>query len=199
VIVDAGAGAIFNSSQHLGALTANGTVAVTPGGAKVLVLTDLSIGAAGKLDLADNDLVVNYGLTSPLGSLTGGVYDGIAGLIATGRNGGSWDGLGGIVSSSATSINALGVGEASAILGPSGGMFSGESVDGSAVLVKFTYGGDATLDGKVNIDDYTKIDSGTAAGINMWVNGDFNFDGKINIDDYVLIDGIVSLQGGVVL
>jgi hypothetical protein len=195
VIVDAAAGAVFDSSQHIGTLTANGPVSITPGGPKVLVVTGLTIGAAGTLDLGDNDLVVDYGTTSPLGSLTGGAYDGIAGMIATGRNGGSWDGLGGIGFSSPSAIYTLGVAEASEILGGTGGMFGSESVDGSAVLVKFTYAGDANLDGKINIDDYTRIDSGLAASINMWTNGDFNFDGKLNIDDYVLIDGIVGVQG----
>jgi hypothetical protein len=61
----------------------------------------------------------------------------------------------------------------------------------------FTYGGDANLDGKINIDDYGLIDShvgqsGTACG---WHNGDFNYDGKINIDDYGIIDANIGAQG----
>jgi len=64
-------------------------------------------------------------------------------------------------------------------------------VDGTAVLVKFTYAGDATLDGKINIDDYTRIDTGIANGLTSWSNGDFNYDGKINIDDYTIIDANV--------
>jgi len=62
----------------------------------------------------------------------------------------------------------------------------------------FTYGGDATLDGKINIDDYVKIDSGIASGLTGWANGDFNYDGKVNIDDYTtVIDANIGNQSGV--
>jgi hypothetical protein len=59
--------------------------------------------------------------------------------------------------------------------------------------VKYTYVGDATLDGKINIDDYTRIDSGIPTNLTGWWNGDFNYDGKINIDDYTLIDSNVGI------
>ena len=76
-------------------------------------------------------------------------------------------------------------------------MDNGQAVDSTSVLVKFTYAGDANLDGTINIDDYGRIDSsvsqsGTVFG---WFNGDFNYDGKIDIDDYGIIDGNVSEQG----
>jgi hypothetical protein len=60
----------------------------------------------------------------------------------------------------------------------------------------YTYGGDANLDGKINIDDYVRIDNGIASGLTGWVNGDFNYDGKINIDDYsTSIDVNIGNQG----
>ncbi len=60
----------------------------------------------------------------------------------------------------------------------------------------YTYGGDATLDGKINVDDYIRIDSGTAAALTGWSNGDFNYDGKANIDDYTsFIDANIATQG----
>ena len=69
----------------------------------------------------------------------------------------------------------------------------GQTIDSSTLLTKFTYGGDATLDGKINIDDYVKIDSGIAGGFTGWSNGDFNYDGKVNIDDYItVIDANIS-------
>src|SRR5262249_47438534 len=55
--------------------------------------------------------------------------------------------------------------------------------------------GDANLDGKLNIDDYVRIDTGIAAHTTGWSNGDFNYDGKINIDDYVILDGNIGTQG----
>ena len=75
--------------------------------------------------------------------------------------------------------------------------FRGVSTIGGNVIVAYTYAGDANLDGKINIDDYGRIDgqvsqSGSVWG---WFNGDFNYDGKINIDDYGIIDGAINAQG----
>jgi hypothetical protein len=62
----------------------------------------------------------------------------------------------------------------------------------------YTYGGDANLDGKLNVDDYIKIDTGIASGLTGWSNGDFNYDGKVNIDDYTtVIDANIGNQSGV--
>src|SRR5437667_1886589 len=59
----------------------------------------------------------------------------------------------------------------------------------------YTYGGDANLDGKINVDDYGRIDFAVPLGIAGWANGDFNYDGKINVDDYGIIDFNVGIQG----
>jgi hypothetical protein len=60
----------------------------------------------------------------------------------------------------------------------------------------YTYGGDANLDGKINVDDYGHIDSSVVLpGVSGWFNGDFNYDGKINVDDYGIIDSNVPIQG----
>jgi len=74
-------------------------------------------------------------------------------------------------------------------------VFAGQTVHGADVLVKYTYDGDANLDGKINVDDYGKIDFNIALGSNGWINGDFNYDGKINVDDYGIIDFNVGIQG----
>jgi MYXO-CTERM domain-containing protein len=60
-----------------------------------------------------------------------------------------------------------------------------------------TWGGDANLDGKINIDDYGRIDGnvGQSGSVFGWSKGDFNYDGKINIDDYGIIDGNINRQG----
>src|SRR5207253_2882119 len=73
--------------------------------------------------------------------------------------------------------------------------WAGQTITGSDVLVMYTYGGDANLDGKINIDDYIRIDNGIASGLTGWTNGDFNYDGKINIDDYTsFIDANIGTQ-----
>ena len=199
VIVQAGAMAIFDTVQHLRRLTLNGGNAVAN---DVLVVQELAIDG-GRLDLKDNDLVVDYSAVSPIGTWDGTGYTGVTRLVASGRNFGSWNGIGIISSAAATGPflrYTLGVAEASNILGISAtqtSTFSGQTVDGSSVLVKFTYGGDANLSGRINVDDYGRIDAnvsqnGTVFG---FFNGDFNYDGKINVDDYGLIDGNINTQG----
>jgi hypothetical protein len=59
----------------------------------------------------------------------------------------------------------------------------------------YTYGGDANLDGKLNVDDYGRIDSNIGLGTAGWYNGDFNYDGKVNVDDYGVIDSNIGIQG----
>src|SRR5204863_836413 len=76
-------------------------------------------------------------------------------------------------------------------------LWAGQVITGTDTLVMYTYGGDATLDGKINIDDYIKIDNGIANILTGWSNGDFNYDGKVNIDDYTqFIDANIGTQGG---
>jgi hypothetical protein len=61
----------------------------------------------------------------------------------------------------ASGLTAVGIAEASHVLGISGaqsGVWNSQSVDATALLVMYTYDGDATLDGKINVDDYAIID-----------------------------------------
>jgi hypothetical protein len=194
--IAAGSNVTFNATQHLEGLNVSGTATTSAGGALVLVTKGLTIPAGGQLDLKDNDLVVDWTGTSVIGSWNGSAYTGVTGMIAAGRNGGPaggnpWNGSG-IISSLAQGSDYTTLGIRAPV---AASVFSGQSVDASSVLVKFTYGGDASFDGKLNIDDYTKIDSGIAAGTRGWLNGDFNYDGKVNIDDYVIIDNNVGTQG----
>ena len=198
--VQRGAEARFGSTQHLAALSVVGSAVVLSGGGRKAIITkSLSVSGAGQLDLHDNDLVLDYSLVSPVGTWTGNAYDGIAGLVASGRNGGSWNGRG-IISSMAggpyAGLTTPGVGDASQvlhILGLQTANFDGQIVDASSVIVRYTYLGDATLDGKINIDDYIAIDGGIQHALTGWSNGDFNYDGKINIDDYTLMDAATSV------
>src|SRR4051812_20474166 len=87
----------------------------------------------------------------------------------------------------------LGVAEAADALHLAAGQtatWNGRVVDASSVLVKYTYAGDADLNGKMDGDDYFILDShvaqaGSAFG---WFNGDLDLNGKINGDDYFLLD-----------
>jgi hypothetical protein len=65
------------------------------------------------------------------------------------------------------------------------------------VLAKYSYNGDANFDGRINFDDYFRIDTGYLAqpAKPTYAQGDFNYDGKINFDDYFLIDQSYLGQG----
>jgi hypothetical protein len=164
------------------------------------VLSVGSLSVAGNVDLGDNKLITS----TPVGSWSGSSYDGVTGMIASGRNGGSWDGSG-ITQSASSAGNdhtTLGVARASQVLGISDGeqgTWAGKEVNGSDTLAMYTYGGDANLDGKIDILDYGQIDFNVAGGAATgWYNGDFNYDGKINILDYGIIDFNVGAQGAAI-
>jgi autotransporter-associated beta strand protein len=158
------------------------------------------------LDLADNQLIVTTANQSGTWDSGSSHYTGVSGLVQSARGTGTWNGTTGITSSSAAAnanpklfnIGVVKVGDLHQGLSDSDTTtFAGQTVHGSDTIAMYTYGGDANLDGKINIDDYGLIDShvgqsGTAFG---WHNGDFNYDGKINIDDYGIIDGNIGAQG----
>jgi hypothetical protein len=189
----------LTTTEHLGtfSIASGAVVTLVYGGPKVLVTKDLAIAPGGWLDLDTNDLIVNYPAAapqSPIGSWNGSAYTGLTGQVASGRH--IFSGISAGVSDGHTTM--LGIAESADALhlGPADmGTFSGEPVDATAVLIKFTYGGDATLDGKVNVDDYGRIDFNVGLATRGWYNGDFNLDGKINVDDYGIIDFNVGIQG----
>ncbi len=171
-----------------GVLTTNG-----------LSLAGSSNSWTGKLDLGNNSLVVHGG---DLGTITNQVKQGYAG--------GTWlgSGGGGIISTAAASdplhLTALGVivndNMGSPLYGTNGTIastFGGATPADGDILVKYTYYGDANLDGSVNSADYALIDAGylSAGSLTGWYNGDFNYDGVINGSDYTLIDNAFNMQG----
>jgi hypothetical protein len=151
-----------------------------------LTLAGSSGAWTGKLDLSNNDMIVGNG---NLTTMTNQIKQGYAG--------GAWNGAGGITSSAAglTTNTALGIelnsNGSSALLS----MFDSQPVTSTDVLVKYTYFGDANLDGIVNGSDYTLIDNGFNNKLSGWRNGDFNYDGVVNGDDYTLIDNAFNTQG----
>jgi hypothetical protein len=150
------------------------------------------------LDLSNNDLdVANGNLTN--------LYS----QIGQGFNGGASAGTGGIISSAAlsdtTRLTTLGIIQNSndgaatgtALYGNGAplGLFDGTSPANTDVLIKYTYFGDANLDGKLDGSDYSRIDGAYNTPATGWFNGDFNYDGKINGSDYTLIDNAENRQG----
>jgi len=92
-----------------------------------------------------------------------------------------------------TTLGAMHGSDYTAIRG-AGTLFDGETVNPGAVLVKYTYYGDTDFNGKVNFDDYARIDAGFNAHATSWFTGDFDGNGKINFDDYALIDQAFNAQ-----
>jgi len=196
---------VGNNIRVTGSLdVSGGTLKIAPNStAPCVSFIPGTITSSARFDITDNKVLTK----SPAGTWNGSAYTDITGLVASGRNGNVtplWDGTG-IVTSQATATggnyHSIGVARASDVrpnTATETGLWAGQTITGTDTLVMFTYGGDATLDGKINIDDYVKIDSGIAAGLTGWSNGDFNYDGKVNIDDYTtVIDANVGNQNGV--
>ena len=166
-------------------------------GTHVIKTKPVTVSGTAKIDLTDNKLITSIFA----GSWTGSAYTGVTGLIRSGRNGGSWDGSGIITSqtlASSGSFTSLGVASAAQAKGTAPAatsVWSGQTVTGNETLVMYTYGGDANLDGHINVDDYGRIDFNVPLGTSGWFNGDFNYDGKINVDDYGIIDFNIGIQG----
>jgi hypothetical protein len=161
-------------------VNANGTSAATT------VVNHLTIAGAtnawtGNLDLKDNDLIINYnGSATPFQTVKNQVKMGIA--------------SGNTVGITSATAQAAGDTVLAVIDNVSAGLtsFSGITLDGTThqILGKYTYKGDANLDGKVTGDDYAFVDANLgASGVTVqWNQGDFNYDDKVTGDDYAFID-----------
>ena len=163
-----------------------------------------SVAIGGKLDLTDEKFIADSAAVGGVGTFAGGSYSGLSALVQSGYNGGAWNGSG-IITSDARAINngdlvSIGVATVTDLRNIDESettTFAGQTVMGSDVVAMVTWGGDANLDGKINIDDYGRIDGnvGQSGSVFGWSRGDFNYDGKINIDDYGIIDGNINRQG----
>jgi ELWxxDGT repeat protein len=147
-------------------------------------ITTLQIAPSGNLDLKNSGLAINYDNNTP------SPLPGITALIQSARNGGSWGGDG-ITSSTITPMTTVGLSEAKAALSLAQyatGVWHGQTVDDTSILIVRTYVGDTNLDGVINGDDYFNIDSGYGGHATSYSAGDLDYNGKINADDYFLID-----------
>jgi hypothetical protein len=153
----------LNISQGSAKISAKGT-ANSAGGTSVV--TSLSISGGASLDLTNNSMIVDY--TGPVGTQVGDVRN----HLKNAR----------LITSSGTATTRIGYGD-NAVLGKT--TFAGQSVDTSSILIKFTYAGDADLDG-----DADGVDIGTWAtnftgelggsGSAVWTQGDWDYDGDVD-------------------
>lgn len=142
-----------------------------------------SIAPTGTFDLANNALIVR---TTSFATINGYVTSGFAG--------GAWNGFG--INSSVAAVGAfptaIGCVDNTTLAAAT---FFGIAVGADDVLSRFTYYGDANLDGLVDNTDYAFTDAGFGTLNNGWVLGDYNYDGVVDNTDYAFIDAGFGGQG----
>ncbi len=170
---------------------AAGTIAIAPNGTAsgLSVINTLSMTSGTKLDLNNNDLIIDYTGTSPLAT--------VSSLLVSGFNAGAWNGNGiasTVAGSGADGLTGLGYAEASAL---GIGSFDNATLDGTDVLVKYTYYGDSNLDGAVTVADFGMFIDGLVGNGSSWIQGDFTYDGKVDLgNDFNLFLRNYLAQGG---
>ena len=182
------------------AISGNAVVQLTPVPALTqwsLVTPTLSVatgtggGFAGKLDLGITDLDVQ-----------GGSLAGVTSLAAAGFAGGRWTGTGltsALAAADSRRLTAVGVIQNATDIGGTTPIYTtldGQPATATDVLARYTYYGDADLDGLVNAADYTRVDAGFVMGLTGWQNGDFNYDGTVDGADYAMMDNAFNRQLG---
>jgi hypothetical protein len=190
----AGKSVNLSTSATITALTLTGGAALTVsqnGGGRVLRTSGITIGAGSKLDLTDNDLIVDY---APGNVTTPGDVEA---MVAAGFGTGNWQGMR-ITSSvaAAPSSNgnyALAVADNAKLTNKFGDgtggkpTFAGQSVDETTVLVKFTHRVDLDLDGLVTPNDAITFATNYVPNASAtWQFGDLDFDGKFTPNDGII-------------
>jgi hypothetical protein len=177
----------------------SGTAVVAPRGAgnssasTLSVLSNLTLGANGLLDLNNNDLQIHSAnaaatLAELIQGYASGNWNGTTGIRSTPAAGSTLFTLGYVYNASATKTRLI-------------NSFDGVNTVLNDALIKYTYYGDTNLDGKVDGTDYSRIDAAYLADKTKfnastgWFNGDFNYDGVIDGSDYTLIDNAFNAQG----
>ena len=183
ITIDAGGSLSFNGPTAAASLALLGNASASSSSNRSLLqFNGVSLAAASSFNLANNDMIVH-----------GGNLATVTPELASGYNNGQWNGTGissGAAAGNTAHLTALGV-----IQATTAGTFDGATVAAGDVLVKYTYYGDANLDGKVDGSDYSKIDNGFTQHLTGWSNGDFNYDGVVDGSDYTLIDNAFNEQG----
>jgi hypothetical protein len=174
VQIGSGVAVTLATNQILASLSvaSGASASMTPGG-DVLVTRSLQID--GRLDVADDGVIIDYTGTSPIAS--------IRAALAAGFNAGLWNGNGIASTSAAADANsqhALGYAEASDLAISA---FMNHPVDNSAVVIRYALYGDNNLDGAVDIgnDFDLLLDGLSSAQASSWLQGDYTYDGKVDL------------------
>ena len=68
-------------------------------------------------------------------------------------------------------------------------VFAHEVIDETAVVVGYTFAGDADLNGTVNLFDFNRLASHFGQSNALWTNADSNYDGSVNLTDFNYVAG----------
>jgi hypothetical protein len=156
--------------------------------------SSLTIDPGATLDLTNNDLIVDYTGSSPFASLND--------MVRSGFNFGDWLGDGITSSTAANPLSngnyALGIAENGLLTNPFGGdapgglnpKFSGQTVDNTTVLIKFTHRVDLDLDGLVTGNDAAIFNGAYSEGEGgaTWQTGDVDYDGTWSSNDAAIFN-----------
>jgi beta-glucanase (GH16 family) len=137
-------------------------------------VSSLDVAPGATLDLLANAMVVDHTGAS--------VATSVRGLLITGRGSGTWNATGLTSSAADGTHTALGYAEAAALGGSLPAVFG--SVDGSAILVRYTLLGDADLNAAVDTLDFNFLAASFGQSSQSWINGDFNYDGSVDTVDF---------------
>ena len=118
-----------------------------------------SLGSGAKIKLTNSTLTIDYGgQSSPALE--------VKGQLTSGYNGGLW--------------NGPGIGTSAALTGLTLGWK--DDTASQSILVKYTYYGDANLDGQVDISDLGALATAWQTSA-VWSQGDFDYSGSVDISD----------------
>ena len=149
----------------------------------------LTIDPAGKVDITNNDIIIDYTGATPIAT-----YEA---LVKSAYNvTGDWQGNGITSSIAANDGNyVVAIADNATLAAPfgtanGGPLFAGVDVDLDTVLVKFTHRADINLDGLITPDDSAvfggNYDENQPA---VWATGDMNYDGIFTPDDAAIFGG----------
>ncbi|MGA2582286.1 MAG: PEP-CTERM sorting domain-containing protein [Tepidisphaeraceae bacterium] len=154
----------------------------------------------GTLDITNNSLVITY--ANNAGAFNPAIEQSVRADIINGFDNYTWAGNG-ITSSIAAEDAATGnpYGGNSAVGYADNNDLGNSSLPNNSVLVRFTYYGDADLNGVVNINDFDQwlygYTGGTdAAGGVSWSVGDFAYTGHVTLTDFDLWLGSYTSGNG---
>jgi hypothetical protein len=162
-----------------GALTIQGgvTLRLQSPAATPLLTSSFTLAPTGMLDLANSTLLISYaGQSDPIAA--------IRAYIANGYNGGGWNGTptaaGGVITSTSAQANR---GYMIGYADSADGVVAGQPAN--TIELRYTLGGDLTLSGTVNFDDFSKVvaDYGKPA---FWDGGAITYGSTVSFSDFAL-------------